>query len=129
MKHIHQLRCDCEERVGVEINSMALFEELKEFFSRQVGLGIFQDIPVKKPFYRRSYADKWYLCRVCGCLWEFIYPDFPAKGKVRKFSDGTYFDEDEELTRKLIAKGQLCPPKKMIRRFFYEISQRAVPAL
>lgn len=118
MKHIHQLCCDCEERVGVEINSMALSEELKEFFSRQVSQGIFMDIPVKKTYCQRSYADRWYLCKVCGCLWEFICPDFPAKGGVRKFPDGIYFDEDEELTQKLIAKGQLCPPKKTIRRFF-----------
>ena len=31
-----------------------------------------------------------YKCNVCGCLWEFEYPDFPAKGFVRKFENGKY---------------------------------------
>lgn len=28
------------------------------------------------------YANKWYRCNKCGTLWEFNYPDFPAKGFV-----------------------------------------------
>ena len=31
------------------------------------------------------YADKWYKCLECGVLWEFVYPDFPAQGSVRKY--------------------------------------------
>ena len=27
-------------------------------------------------------------------LWEFKYPDFPAKGFVRKFSDGIYHQKE-----------------------------------
>ena len=40
------------------------------------------------------YADKWYKCKCCGTLWEFRYPDFPAKGFVRKFEDGVYYLKD-----------------------------------
>ena len=40
------------------------------------------------------YADKWYKCKCCGTLWEFSYPDFPAKGFVRKFEDGVYYPKD-----------------------------------
>ncbi len=36
------------------------------------------------------YATKWYKCNSCGCLWEFNYPDFPAKGFVKKYENGKY---------------------------------------
>lgn len=112
MERADRPHCDCHERVGIVINSLKNFQELKGFFSRQVSLGIFEDVPVKKPFYQwktvKHYADKWYQCKVCGCLWEFIYPDFPAKGRVRKFPDGRYRDEEEETTRELAAKGKLA---------------------
>ena len=96
-----QVGCDCKERYGTEINSYKLFEDLKDFFEEQVRRGVFGDIPVGEPFYTgyseirkeevKWYATKWYKCNVCGCLWEFDYPDFPAKGFVRKFDDGKYF--------------------------------------
>lgn len=40
------------------------------------------------------FAIKWYRCNVCGCLWELNYPDFSAKGFVRKFSDGIYKERE-----------------------------------
>lgn len=91
-------QCDCCERIGVKINSMKLFEELQSFFDEQVEQGIFSEIRVKEPYYvwkgffekTKWYADKWYKCNVCGVLWEFKYPDFPANGFVRKFPDGKY---------------------------------------
>lgn len=96
------MTCDCAERVGIEINSYKLFEELQEFFEGQVERGIFSDVPVTTPYYigynvfgdsTEWYADKWYICNVCGTLWEFNYPDFPAAGLVRKFPDGQYYPE------------------------------------
>lgn len=100
-------QCDCDERIGIEINSYQLFQELKKFFEEQVRNGIFLDIPVKLPYFcgyglkleevrdeYKWYADKWYKCKYCGTLWEFKYPDFPAKGFVRKFSDGEYYIKD-----------------------------------
>ena len=93
------IKCDCDERVGIEINSLKLFEELMSFFKSQIVRGIFQDIEVKKPYYigydntnkkYEWYADKWYKCMCCGTLWEFRYPDFPAKGFVKKFPNGKY---------------------------------------
>lgn len=96
-------QCDCADRVGIEINSYQLFQELKEFFEEQVHKEIFSDIPVKLPYFcgynlkpeevrdeYKWYANKWYKCKHCGTLWEFTYPNFPAKGFVRKFSDGNY---------------------------------------
>lgn len=93
------MKCDCIERVGVDIVTYKMFEELKAFFDQQVKNGVFEDVIVKKPFYIGKdgyggilewYADKWYVCKVCGCLWEFRYPDFPTIGRIRKFEDGIY---------------------------------------
>lgn len=93
------MNCDCNERVGIEINSVKLFKELKAFFREQVNKGIFLEVPVETPHYIgydiygkaiKWYANKWYRCKDCGTLWEFQYPDFPAKGFVRKFGDGVY---------------------------------------
>jgi len=97
---VQEIACECEERYECKINTQALFSEIKEFFNEQVNAGIYKDIPVRIPFYigysksdaMEWYASKWYKCTVCGCLWEFEYPDFPALGFVRKFSDGIYFE-------------------------------------
>ncbi|MDO5539030.1 MAG: hypothetical protein Q4F83_02995 [Eubacteriales bacterium] len=93
------IKCDCKERIGIEIKSYRMFDELKDFFEKRVTEGIFEDIPVEAPHYigydstgkaMKWYANKWYRCKVCGVLWEFDYPDFPAIGFVRKFEDGVY---------------------------------------
>lgn len=97
---VYQLNCDCHERIGIEIRSIQQFEELKSFFETQVSKGIFREVPVKFPYYigisynekspLRWYADRWYRCLSCGCLWEFIDPDFPSSGRIRKFADGVH---------------------------------------
>lgn len=95
---VRKLKCDCNERVGVSINSIKLFTELKKFFEGQIGTGLFEEEENKEPYYiwidkDRSVkycATKWYRCKDCGCLWEFNYPDFPAKGFVRKYEHGIY---------------------------------------
>jgi hypothetical protein len=71
---------------------------MKEYFEQQVYLGIYEDATVISPYYvgksdlqtLKWYADKWYICKICGCLWELTYPDFPADGFIRKFPDGAY---------------------------------------
>ena len=87
-------KCDCDERVEIEINSWQQFEELKNFFENQVKDEIFTDLT---NYYNVWYLDggkkvdnytttiKNYKCNICGCLWKCIYPEFPAKGLVRKF--------------------------------------------
>lgn len=103
------IKCDCNERVGIEINSYQLFEDLKAFFNKQVKKRTFLDIPVTEPYFcgynlkpedvkdeYKWYANKWYECKCCGTLWEFVYPDFPTKGFVRKFEDGIYHLKDQE---------------------------------
>ena len=45
------MKCDCAERIGIEINSYKFFIELKEFFEGQVQKGIFEDVPVEEPYY------------------------------------------------------------------------------
>lgn len=93
------IKCDCDERVGIEINSYDLFVQLKKFFEEQVRKEVFLEISVDKPYYigysatgkqMEWYADKWYKCNICGTIWEFQYPDFPAQGSVRKFENGIY---------------------------------------
>lgn len=92
------IKCDCKERIGIEIQAWDQFEELKAFFESQVERGIFSEIPVKKPYYTgygnfhtsEWYADKWYRCNVCKTLWEMKYPDFPAHGFVHKFPRGKH---------------------------------------
>ncbi len=88
-------KCDCCERIGVKIRSYQQFEELKEFFDLRVHQGIFEEVPVEKPYYVgyglyeniEWYADKQYKCTVCNTVWEFIYPDFPAEGEVIKHDE------------------------------------------
>lgn len=101
-KLVCKVKCDCNERVGIKVGTMKLFQELKEFFDTQVKAGIFIEEDVKVPFYiwkgngeeKKWYATKWYKCLQCGCLWEFDYPDFPASGFVRKFDDGIYHEQE-----------------------------------
>ena len=95
-----QIGCDCKERYDIEINSYSLFKDLKSFFEEQVEREVFNEIPVAEPFYVgfseikgeeiKWFATKWYSCNMCGCLWEMDYPDFLAKGFVRKFENGKY---------------------------------------
>lgn len=93
-----QLKCDCCDRIATSVNSFKIFEELKAFFDNQVNKEIFKEITPEVPYYSWKnndgkmewYATKWYICNSCECLWEFNYPDFPAKGFVRKFPDGIY---------------------------------------
>lgn len=95
-------QCDCNSRVGTKIDSWKKFEEIDSYFKEKEKEKIFVEIPVAKPYYigkgKREiiewYADKWYKCNYCGTLWEFVYPDFPANGMVRKFSDGKYFRDE-----------------------------------
>lgn len=99
---VYTVNCECDEMVGSEINSINLFNKLKAFFEDQVKRGIYKDNPVEAPFYVGKgastkiewFASKWYKCNVRGCLWEFEYPDFPAKGFVRKFADGIYHPKE-----------------------------------
>lgn len=95
---VRKLECECGARYEAEIDSWALFQDIKNFFNEQVLLAIYEDIPVDKPYYVWQsgkekmiwHADKWYRCNDCGCLWELRYPEFPASGFVRKFPDGIY---------------------------------------
>ncbi len=87
------VRCDCNEKSEININSLKYFEEIKIFFKEQIERGVFAEITVEKPYHighdingkeMRWYADKWYKCLKCGIVWEFVYPDFPAQGYVKK---------------------------------------------
>jgi acetone carboxylase gamma subunit len=98
-----QIECDCNERYGIEINTYKLFEELKEFFETKVNMGVFSNVTVTETFYTgksdineiKWYSTKWYKCNFCGCLWEFDYPDFPAKGFIKKFDNGRHVMEEK----------------------------------
>ncbi|MCL2810613.1 MAG: hypothetical protein FWD25_01835 [Clostridia bacterium] len=93
-----KLECECMYRYEMEIDSIRLLKEIAGFFDDQTNRHIFDSIPVQLPFYvgysgtepLSWYANKWYKCNVCGCLWEVNNPDFPAFGFVRKFENGHY---------------------------------------
>lgn len=95
---VRKIECECAERYEAKIDTWKLYQEIKDFFVSQTELGVYEDIPVTKPYFIGHsstgslswFADRWYRCRKCGCLWELTYPDFPAYGFVRKFSDGVY---------------------------------------
>jgi len=95
---VQKIKCQCLNKNEMMISTYQEFIEMKNFFQEQISSGVFEEIDVKQPYYigysRRQtirwFADKWYKCKVCGCLWEFNYPDFPAAGFTRKFNDGIY---------------------------------------
>lgn len=97
-------KCECSERHEAEINDYKLFEEIKLFFDSEVNEGIYKCIKVETPYHSWSdgndkinfYATNWYICQSCGCLWEFLYPDFPSRGFVRKFPNGVYYKNDQK---------------------------------
>lgn len=90
------MKCDCDDRIGIEINSISSFKKYKEFFESQVDKGIYEDISdynriwykdggTEKEIYRTTH--KYYKCIVCHCIWEFIYPEIPASGRIKKDSN------------------------------------------
>lgn len=99
-----RLTCDCDKfdiTNEYELNSIRKQEQYEAFFSRNVKMGIFTEEMPDTPYYTYHsfiyYADKWYRCKVCGCLWEYVEPNFPSCGFVRKFADGRYFDIYKEI--------------------------------
>lgn len=101
---VRKINCECTERIGIEIDSFRLFEEIKGFFQEEVNKGVFEDLSdYSRIWYKHGGTEtkilrdtiKHYKCRMCGCLWEFRYPEFPASGRVRKFSDGIYHEKEE----------------------------------
>jgi hypothetical protein len=91
-------KCDCNEHLGLSIYSNEDYKIAKVFLENRIDNNIFVETDVLEPYYVGKgkhineilYADKWYLCAECGCLWEFCKPEFPAFGFVRKFADGVY---------------------------------------
>lgn len=98
-----QVKCECNQLHETEINSWDLFQEIKTYFLKKEEEGLYENIPVTKPYYigysnisgeHKWYADKWYKCNSCDTIWEIIYPDFPAKGKARKLTINGELDKD-----------------------------------
>lgn len=95
---VRKIVCDCDERVGTDIDSIKMLDYINEWINKNLEEGVFEELEVSIPFAIdigknesqtiRFYADKWYKCRNCGTFWEIIYPDFPMIGTVRKFIDG-----------------------------------------
>ncbi len=91
-------KCLCDIKFETEINSLSKLEAIKNYFNEQKENGIYIEEQAKTPYYvyedvnehKEYFASKWYICTICGCLWEIEFPDFPAKGFVRKYKDGLY---------------------------------------
>ena len=88
-------QCDCTDRIGIKVETIKQFNQLKEFFCEKTKENLFEEIKVTLPYYEghdrngniiKWYADRWYRCKICGTIWEFQYPEFPACGEVRKIN-------------------------------------------
>ena len=95
---VRELNCCCSTLGDLYINSSNDFLNLKCLFDDECKNGRYKEMIPQQPYYTwthecrtvKWYATKWYVCTICGCLWEFQYPDFPARGFIRKFPDGKY---------------------------------------
>lgn len=95
-----KLNCDCKNIGDLSINNQSDFQRGINFFHHECIESKFQELIPQQPYYtwrqgsatKKWFATKWYKCMICGCLWEFQYPDFPAKGFIRKFPDGVYHE-------------------------------------
>ena len=95
---VRELTCSCDKSEEMKVDSIEMFLKLKDYFAKLVDEGILIEIPVTEPYFVGKsklqtinwYADKWYFCKRCGCLWEFVYPDVPASGFIRKFQNGMH---------------------------------------
>lgn len=91
-----QFTCECCATNECEVDSLFTQNKFENFFFKNIRTGTFIEEKPGIPYYTfdqsKWYADKWYRCTVCGCLWEYVKPDFPASGFVRKFTDGSYFE-------------------------------------
>lgn len=97
---VRELECECDKRSEIDIHTRFEFLNIRSFFENEVDNDVFYEIKPEFPYYtwkqgvieKKWFATKWYKCKLCGCLWEFQYPEFPAKGFVRKFSSGIYVE-------------------------------------
>lgn len=93
--------CECDTENECELDSLSIQNDYEKFFLRNIRTGALIEENPNIPYYTfdktKWYADKWYRCTVCGCLWEYVKPDFPAGGFVRKFADGSYFEVGREI--------------------------------
>lgn len=84
-------KCLCEGRTEIKIVSEKQFDEVRAFFDDHEE---YNQIAPLKPYYsyedKNYYANKWYRCSVCGCVYEFCYPDFPRQGFLRKHDSSGY---------------------------------------
>lgn len=95
------MKCNCYNIPNYDIDSLKCLEDTKRFFQEGIHQGIYREVPVRKPYHTykdeyqdvKWYANKWYKCCVCKCLWEVLYPNPPAFGFVRKLPPGQYYEE------------------------------------
>lgn len=110
-------QCNCAEYISCNINSSREFDSIKLLFDEWLKSGKYIEITPSEPIYEHSYkyngkyklvrryAEKWYKCLLCDCLWELVYPDFPSKGSVTKFKNSIYttkvFIDEKDYTEKV----------------------------
>lgn len=73
-------KCCCNLISNQVIRSSNQFTQMKSFFEKNN----YKSMMVRKPYYLFGcFADKWYKCRQCGRVWEFVYPEFPEQGHIK----------------------------------------------
>lgn len=90
-----KVKCECTNISEGKITSIKQLEVVEKWLEQCVSDGIFiEEVPAKPCYIGYSgnregkwYATKWYRCKICGCLWEWNQPDFPAAGFLRRISD------------------------------------------
>lgn len=68
-------KCCCNLISNQVIRTDIQFTQMKSFFEKNE----YKSMYVRRPY----YVDKWYKCRQCGRVWEFVYPEFPAYGHIK----------------------------------------------
>lgn len=46
-----QVKCECRQLHETEINSWDLFQDITDYFEKKENDGLYEDIPVTKPYY------------------------------------------------------------------------------
>jgi hypothetical protein len=90
-----QTGCACFGQETITIDSHKRLAEVEDTIASRLEDKTLIGMPVGWPFniaFSHTeiwffFADSWYHCQECGAVWEFVRPDFPAKGFLRRLEN------------------------------------------